>query len=76
MNEQKFWLGFWGIVAAGVVSLAGIISHYNITENEHITRMVESGANPIAVQCMLSDSMGDNPTCVLLAVDASLETVE
>ena len=47
------------------------MANYNNNFNEKITRMVESGADPIAAYCSMGDRMGDSPTCVIYSINAT-----
>jgi len=68
MNEEgKFWIYLWAIFVIGIVMLTSLVALYNIDYNEKITEMVNNGTSPMAAVCGLSDIMGDNPICVILA---------
>jgi hypothetical protein len=64
MNESTFWLGVWSILGATIVSIALVTSSYYKQQDAYIVEMVLAGSNPIAAQCGLTDTLGNNPTCV------------
>ena len=66
-SEDKYWLGVLSIIGICFVTLViGIVS-YNMTYDSKVKALVDSGIDPIAVNCALQDSMGKFPTCVALA---------
>lgn len=52
MDENKFWIIIWVIVAVALISLLIIAVSYNSHKN---TLIAESG-DPLATACALSDS--------------------
>lgn len=58
MDEGKFWLVLWTIVAVGVVALAGCIAAVQISDSLTIERMVKAGADPTKASCSLRVQVG------------------
>jgi hypothetical protein len=66
-NNQKFWLTTNLFVLIAAVSITIAIASYWIHHNQQITKLVEGGANPIAVMCAMQNDYGSHPTCIVLA---------
>lgn len=69
MNENKFWLGVWSLITLFIISIMITITIININYNNTILEMVVAGATPLEAVCSLSDSMGNNPTCIILSME-------
>jgi len=67
-STDKFWLGIWGL--ATIVTVIVVISITVACHNKNtvILEMVKTGMSPIAALCALDDTIGNNPTCVILAI--------
>lgn len=64
MNEDRFWLGIWSLVAAVIVTLITAITLTMWSKRLHLNEMVKAGVDPIRAACALD--MYDNPTqCVI-----------
>jgi len=69
MNEEgKFWVAVWTVATVAVVSIIAAVVIYNIDYNAKIVKMVQTGVSPVEAVCGLSDSFGDNPTCIIIAL--------
>lgn len=64
MCVEKFWLGVWSIVTVFLLGFTFILASHSLKQDELITAAINNGADPIGLRCALSDSLGDNPTCV------------
>lgn len=64
-NENQFWLGLWAIVAITIGTIVVSSLNYTIEQDRVVADMVNNGMNPVAANCAIHDSMGNNPTCVL-----------
>ena len=55
MDENKFWLGFWSIVASVLCTMIVSIGLVNYSDNTkrtaNLTRLVESGTPPLYARC-------------------------
>ena len=64
MDENKFWITVWKLVLIGfcvmILSFSGCTMH----NNRIAERLVNQGADPVAVRCMLKDE-SNNATCIM-----------
>jgi len=67
MNEGKFWLSFWAIVGVVILGITYLSTNYWMDYNTKFVQAIKDGVNPMELMCATQDSMGDNPTCVILA---------
>ena len=66
-NDNKFWLGVNFIVCSAICTIVLVSTNYYKDYNTKIVAMLQDGVNPVAIQCAISDSMGNNPTCLMLS---------
>lgn len=64
-DDNQFWLGTWAIVAIALFALCSTLVNYSLGQDRIVADMVNNGTNPVAANCAIHDSMGNNPTCVL-----------
>ena len=59
MDDNKFYIGCWSIVATTVVLIVAIIGFANLQSKSAVLEMVKAGADPIAAACAVGqlDSM-------------------
>ena len=55
MDENRFWICVWGIIAAVVCTLIISITYYNQFEASLIAKAVTAGNDPIAVACAFNE---------------------
>lgn len=67
-SDDKFWVCVWSIVGAVIATIVISIATYYHHKNIVINEMVKNGISSIAALCALDDTIGNNPTCVILAV--------
>jgi len=71
MEENTFWLSFWTVLFVSITTMVGMsINHYT-KQDAIIADMLINGIDPLTVSCVMHDSMGNNPTCVILAAKNS-----
>jgi len=71
MQETTFWYSLWAtLMICMTITLGMSINHYS-KQDKIIAGMLLDGINPVAVQCALNDSMGNNPACIVLATQNS-----
>ena len=66
-DDQKFWIRFWTIIGITLTTIIMIINISMANEDKLKTELVKQGHDPIEVSCMFDDSMGDSPSCIVLA---------
>lgn len=63
MDENKFWLGVWAIIAVIVLGVGSILMQSSYENNRAIERALKAAptADPIALSCALN--IGSTSTC-------------
>lgn len=64
-HDNQFWLGAWAIIAIALCVFVSTMVNYSLGQDRIVADMVNNGTNPVAANCAIHDSMGNNPTCVL-----------
>jgi hypothetical protein len=54
MDDNKFWLGFWTLVATVLVALIGSFAVANFTKLDNWEKAVSNGADPMVASCALN----------------------
>ena len=69
MNEEKFWLGVWGMVLTFSLTLILCITFNAHGKRDKWEKAVSNGADPMVVSCALNDIAGgaDAAICTILA---------
>jgi hypothetical protein len=67
MEENKFWLKIWAIVATFLSVVVVSCLFYNAHYNSTVASLVKAGKGPMTIKCAMSTSLEDNPTCIILA---------
>jgi hypothetical protein len=69
MNEEKFWLGVWGMVLAFCLTLVLCITFNAHGKRDKWEKAVSNGADPMVVSCALEGVQGgaDAAICTILA---------
>lgn len=67
MEENKFWLSLWSVVAATVFSLGGLTLISSMDTTRALTAMVSSGADPMRAACALKIQPADGGMCAIQA---------
>lgn len=69
-SENKFWLSFWFIMVFGFVSVVYVsVGYWKDYNTKMVQMIVDEGVTPIEATCAMQDDFGDNPTCVILALE-------
>ena len=68
-NEQKFWLGIWGMVLSFLVALMVCITINAHGKREKWEKAVSNGADPMVTACALDGVTGhaEIAICTILA---------
>ena len=68
-DEQKFWLGIWGMVLSFLVALMVCITINAHGKREKWEKAVSNGADPMVTACALDgvNSHSDTAICTILA---------
>ena len=70
MDENKFWLSIWTLVATVIVALIGSITVAHFNTMDKWDRAVTNGADPMVTSCALFDQTGgEKITCHVLAMN-------
>lgn len=67
-EKSKFWLGVWLLVLMMIFVITKYSTEHAIHEDKVIAELILNGMSAIEAQCAFSDSAGNNPTCIALAV--------
>lgn len=67
-SEQKYYLSITAILASAFIAFVYSFAFYYAGKNERLAEMVKSGVSPFEAACALNDALGQNPTCVILAM--------
>jgi hypothetical protein len=62
MSTEKV---FFICLASFLSSLVAILAAATMYDSYKAAEMVKNGADPIAVKCLLGDSYGNTPVCIL-----------
>lgn len=75
MDENKFWINIWSIVAlCFIILIMGItiiiigITTYNINSTNKIHDLISKGVDPISAKCAVSPSNLDVSICTIVAM--------
>jgi hypothetical protein len=63
VDENRFWLSFWGYMTLSFIVIVSAISGCIIVEKLKIAEMVAKGEHPIAARCSFV-SERDNAICI------------
>lgn len=72
MDENNFWLRFWGILAAGAVCIVvtaivcSVVAGFD--RRRAIVEMTKQGVNPVAASCAVYGSEDRPFTCMAAGV--------
>lgn len=53
MDDNKFWLAVWAIVAAAVIGVAGAVTYADAHQRETVLKAIEGGADPLTARCAI-----------------------
>jgi len=69
MNEEKFWLGIWGMVLAFLLALMLCLTINAYGKRDKWEKAVSNGADPMVVSCALNDinNSAEAIICAMLA---------
>ena len=73
MTENKFWVNIWSIFGVVAIVIILCIASYNFHQLSCITKMVESGANPVEAKYSI---MARTPSEDILAWQVMMERVK
>jgi hypothetical protein len=63
-NDQKFWLGIWGMVLAFLVTLMVCITVNAYGKRDKWEKAVSNGADPMVTACALDGANGHAETAI------------
>ncbi len=64
-NDSKFWLGVWLIAGTVLCTIVASSQAYYAKETAVLANALSKSVDPIGMRCAMSDTLGDNPTCVI-----------
>jgi hypothetical protein len=68
MEENKFWLSIWGVIAATLVALVCMATYNAHDRRDKWEKAVVNGADPMVVSCALFEQTGaEQAACLLMA---------
>lgn len=67
MEENKFWLGIWALLATVIIACTVIATVAAHLQRQAIIEMVKNGADPMAVSCSFGVGQSEVSICTLLA---------
>lgn len=71
MDDSKFWLGIWKLVATAICVLITTIGGCTAHTNYRMAELVKGGSDPLEVGC-LYDSSGSSGKWAVCGVKAAL----
>jgi len=68
-NDQKFWLGIWGMVLAFFITLMVCVTLSGFDKRDKWEKAVSNGADPMVTTCALysAETTGEHAICTILA---------
>ena len=68
-NDQKFWLGIWGMVLAFFAAVIVSCTINSLDRRDKWDKAVSNGADPMVTTCALygADTHGETAICTILA---------
>lgn len=68
-NDQKFWLGIWGMVLVFFVAVIVSCTINSLDRRDKWEKTVSNGADPMVTTCALygADTHGETAICTILA---------
>ena len=63
-GEQKFWLSFFGLIAAFLIVVVMSCAAIVINDSNKLSELVKSGVNPIAATCAINNKTENQQMCI------------
>lgn len=67
MEENKFWLGIWALLATVIVACTVVGTVAAHLQRQAMMEMVKNGADPMAVSCAFGVGQSEVSICTLIA---------
>jgi hypothetical protein len=73
-SKERFFVWMWSLVSLVLISLMASILVYNTHYTATVAKIVlEGNVDPIRIKCAMSDSLGNDPVCVMLVTNDTVK---